>query len=138
MVDSAERERQRSAARYDGPEPTLGALHSGHGWVWAHCALPCAHNAAIPLAPIVTRLGTEAPANALRKRLRCTICGARQAELALPSWVSLGTGFAPLPLERVPLSLRRAMVDNALREIRVGTVRRRQSKAPTDSMSGPV
>lgn len=36
---------------------TLGALRSNRRWLWANCTLPCSHAAAIPLAPIVERLG---------------------------------------------------------------------------------
>ena len=89
-------------SRYTGPEPTLGALHAGHGWLWANCALPCSHAAALPLAPIVERLGGNAPAEALRRRLRCTVCGSRGGNLSMPSWQDTNRGWAKLPRDRMP------------------------------------
>ena len=103
-------------ARYTGPEPTLEHLRSNYGWVWARCALPCAHDAAIPLAPIVARLGADKPAQALRGRLRCTVCGRRQAGLRMPSW-AMENGIASLPLDHVPPALMREMANDALRSI---------------------
>src|SRR5205823_4871960 len=92
---------------YTGPEPTLGSLHSQFGWVWACCGVTCSHYAAIPLKPIVALLGADAPANALRSRLRCTKCGSRKAGIKLPS--AVGHGSAQLPPDCMPLALRRVI-----------------------------
>src|ERR1700724_131323 len=93
-------------SRYTGPELTLAQLRASYGWVWARCGLPCAHDAAIPLDPIVTRLGGDAPAESLRSRLRCTECGGRSATLRVPSIVD--HAFAPIPTSKVPAPLRTA------------------------------
>jgi hypothetical protein len=92
------------SAPYTGPEPTLQQLQSQFGWVRARCGVCCAHYAAIPLDRIIPRLGTSAPANALRKRLRCTACGKRGAEIRAPSMV--GHDLAALPADKVPAALR--------------------------------
>ena len=57
---------------------------------------------AMALAPILERLGADAPADALRSRLRCTVCGERRASITLPSWKDIGSGLAKLPRERMP------------------------------------
>ena len=92
------------SAPYTGPEPTLGHLREMYGWVWAYCGIPCAHDAAIPLDPIVVRLGAGAPADALRSRLRCTACGRRSATLRVPSIVD--HAFARIPTSKIPAPLR--------------------------------
>lgn len=47
-------------ARGEMENRTVGALKSHHHCVCARPALPCAHRAAIPLKPIVKRLGAGA------------------------------------------------------------------------------
>jgi hypothetical protein len=49
----------------------------------------------------VERLGGNAPTDAQRSRLRCTICRARRASLTLPSWTDIESGFAKLPRDRM-------------------------------------
>jgi len=95
-----------TTAPYLGPEPTLTQLQKQFGWMWAWCGVPCAHSAALPLERIAARLGGDAPAAALRKRLRCTICGKLGAGIRAPSMV--GHDLAPLPLDLVPPALRLA------------------------------
>jgi hypothetical protein len=81
---------------YTGPEPTIEQLQKQFGWMWASCGIDWSHYAALPLGCIVARVGADAPASALRKRLRCTRCGRRPAVLSAPSVVD--HGLAPLPL----------------------------------------
>ena len=105
--------------RYTGPEPTIEQLRKQFGWMWAYCGIDCSHYAALPLGCIAARVGANAPASALRKRLRCTRCGRRSAVLSAPSVVD--HGLAPLPLNKVPEGLRRQMTRDALLRIGVGT-----------------
>lgn len=104
---------------YTGPEPTIEQLRKQFGWIWARCGINCSHYAALPLGIIAARLGSDAPASALRKRLRCTRCGRLGAGLRAPSVVD--HGLAPLPLHRVPSLLRRQMARDALLNIGVGS-----------------
>lgn len=101
-----------------GPIPTVGQLASESSWVWARCSLPCMHDAAIPLAPIVARFGADASSNRLRNALCCTVCGKRGALLQHPSW-EMADGYPSVPLDRVPVGLRREMAREALRGIGV-------------------
>ena len=103
---------------YTGPEPTIEQLRKQFGWMWARCGIDCAHYAALPLGCIAARVGADAPASALRQRLRCTRCGRRGAELRAPSVVD--RALAPLPHHMVPEALRREMAREALRRIGVG------------------
>lgn len=105
------------SAPYLGPEPTIAQLRAQFSWIWACCGIDCAHYAALPLASITARLGADAPASALRRRLRCTQCGRRSAVLSAPS--ARSDGLAPLPLDRVPVQLRREMAREGLRGIGV-------------------
>jgi hypothetical protein len=102
---------------YTGPEPTIEQLRNQFGWMWACCGIECSHYAALPLHCVAVRLGSDAPASALRKRLRCTRCGRLGAGLRAPSVVD--HGLAPLPLNRVPEYLRQQMAREALLSIRV-------------------
>jgi hypothetical protein len=109
--------RTMKPAPYLGPEPTIERLRRQFGWMWAACGVTCGHTAALPLDRISRRLGADAPACALRKRLRCTVCGKLGATLSAPSDVD--HALAPLPLARVPEYLRREMARDALRSIGV-------------------
>jgi hypothetical protein len=91
-------------APYPGLDPTIAQLREFFGWVWACCGLPCSHRAAIPLARVIDRLGASSPADALRKRLRCTKCGRLGVTIRTPSADCFG--YAPLPVEMVPAALR--------------------------------
>jgi hypothetical protein len=103
-IDRKGRDFCMRSAPYTGPEPTLDYLQLNYGWVWAYCGLPCGHDAAIPLNPIITRLGGNAPAVALRSRLRCTVCGRRSATLRAPSIID--HAFARMPTSKIPAPLR--------------------------------
>jgi hypothetical protein len=92
-----------------GPVPTISDLAGAYGWVWAHCVVACNHSAAIPLAPIIARLGTESSSDRLRAALKCSKCGRREMEINLPSWGDINSGYAKLPLDRVPHGLRDEM-----------------------------
>jgi hypothetical protein len=118
-ADQADRLPERRRRATAGPIPTLSQLRAQSGWLWAQCPIPCAHAAAIPLDPIVARMGASASSDRLRRRLVCTVCGSRGAELTLPSWVDVNQGSAKLPLDRVPAWLTRAMTTDALRTIGV-------------------
>lgn len=98
---------------YAGPEPTIEQLRKQFGWMWARCGVECSHNAALPLSWVAARIGADAPASALRKRLRCTHCGKRMAVLRAPS--ARIDGWAPLPMDRVPEGLRLELARQALR-----------------------
>jgi hypothetical protein len=104
-------------APYLGPEPTIERLRRQFGWMWATCGMTCGHYAAPPLVRIVARLGADAPASALRRRLRCTVCSKLGAGIRAPSVVE--HSLAPLPLDRVPAYLRRELAREALRSIGV-------------------
>jgi hypothetical protein len=97
-------DRRMKPAPYTGPEPTIAQMLKQHGWVWAYCDLHCGHYAAIPLARVIDRLGAQSPADALRKRLRCTKCGRRGVTIRCPSIDR--EGYAPLPIDKVPSALR--------------------------------
>lgn len=92
-----------------GPVPTIGELAAGATWVWAHCAVPCNHSAAIPLAPIIARFGPETSSDRLRSALQCSLCGRRGVEIVIPRWADPQRGYAKLPVDRVPPQLREEM-----------------------------
>jgi hypothetical protein len=94
-------------APHTGPEPTIEQMLQSFGWVWACCGLPCCHRAAIPLDRVIGRLAADAPADALRKRLRCTKCGQLGVTIRAPSADQFG--YAALPVEMVPPGLRVAL-----------------------------
>jgi hypothetical protein len=104
-----------TSAPYLGPEPTIAQLRKQFGWMWAYCGIACSHRSALPLGIIAQLLGGDAPASALRRRLRCSRCGRRTASLSAPSVVD--HGLAPLPLYMVPEHLRREIACDALRSI---------------------
>lgn len=108
--------RPRSAP---GPVPTLAQLARHTNWVRALCTAQCAHDAAIPLAPIIARFGAEASSDRLRNALRCTACGKRGGRIMLPSWHDMQVGVTAMPVELVPLALRREIAEDALRSIGV-------------------
>jgi hypothetical protein len=91
-----------------GPVPTLGELQAGSGkWMWAICngtdtsgRIPCQHRAPLALAPFVIRWGANAPSDVMRERLRCALCGHRDATLQRPSWMGNEIGEQPFPAER--------------------------------------
>jgi hypothetical protein len=79
-------------APYTGPKPTLEQLQASIGWVWARCAFPYTHSAAIPLARVIQRTGPSSGASAFRKQLRCTICGKRRGrDSGLRLWSTAGS-----------------------------------------------
>jgi hypothetical protein len=114
MSDPGKRDRAPA-----GPVPTLAQLARETSWVWAHCTMTCGHTSAIPLAPIVARLGAHASSDRLRACLRCTKCGKRGGLLKHPSWPGMHERAAPLPFDQVPAGLKRAMADHALAAIGV-------------------
>lgn len=78
--------------RHEAPPPhlvirTIGQLaRPAPHWVWLWCERPgCGHHVALPLVPLIIRWGPEADIAWLRRRFRCTRCGARETKISLPS-----------------------------------------------------
>jgi hypothetical protein len=67
---------------------------------------------------VIAKLGSGASSDRLRAALRCTACGHRGALIYLPSY-SMPERRQPMPLDLVPLTLRREMAKDALRSIGV-------------------
>jgi hypothetical protein len=77
---------------------TIGRLRATTSWVWVYCeAIGCGHAAPMPLAPLIIRWGPDVSGAAIRRRLRCSVCGSLGVEIRLPSWHDISTGFQPFP-----------------------------------------
>jgi hypothetical protein len=66
----------------------------------------------------MARFGGDASSDRLRAALRCTECCRRGAQIYLPSY-SKPEFREPVPLEQIPLALRRWIAKDALRSIGV-------------------
>jgi hypothetical protein len=82
-----------------GPVPTLADLRRVTCWVWVHCE-GCLHDAPLALAPWIIRWGPLASSNLIRRAGVCRRCGRRGAELQMPSWTGLQSGWAAFPVEQ--------------------------------------
>lgn len=51
-------------------------------WAWCGAPFPCWHHAALDLPAIIDRYG-DMPLDELKRRLRCTGCGWRPADISL-------------------------------------------------------
>lgn len=84
------------------PIPTLGQLHTAPRWFWLHCTnWRCAHQAPIPLAPLIIRWGPNASSDLLRTLPRCSVCGTKGAYTFHPSYVDMD--IQPFPAHRVAI-----------------------------------
>jgi hypothetical protein len=97
-----------------GPVPTMRELAEADAWVWAHCGLGCNYSAAIPLAPVVSRIGSDASSDRFRAALKCTACGKRGATIRTPSWNVSKQSYSDLPFDRAPPWARRYLANAAL------------------------
>ncbi|MEI9885920.1 MAG: hypothetical protein WDN08_05350 [Rhizomicrobium sp.] len=86
----------------DAPD-LANALGSTGGWIWAN-GWPCRCAKAIPLAALIARYGPAAKLEAVRLKMRCETCGKPPSSFTLPS---PGKEPDPIPLDRVPSSMRR-------------------------------
>lgn len=102
-----------------GPVPTMGQIAKEDAWVWAYCGLGCNHSAAIPLPPLVDRLGADASSDRLRSALTCSVCGKRGATIRKPSWSVTTQSYGGLPFDLAPPWARRHLANAALSAIGV-------------------
>jgi hypothetical protein len=73
---------------------TLAELRRDTQWVWAYCtARGCSHGRPVSIVPYIIWLGSEAPADWLRRGLTCPRCGQRGADLKRPSWADSTIGW---------------------------------------------
>jgi hypothetical protein len=72
---------------YTGPEPTLANHRRYWAWFWIYCAEGggCHHSAPMAVAPLIIRLGADAPFSKVRRLFRCTRCGGRKVVTMVPS-----------------------------------------------------
>ena len=86
--------------------PTLrDMLRQNGSWLWVQRP-QCGCDKAIPLAPFVAKYGLDAPLSVIVTKSRCTTCGKPPATMSIPSWPGVGKTPLPIPLDRVPNTLR--------------------------------
>ena len=77
------------SSRLQKPAPaTLGHLKDQDVDVLARCN-SCGHNAVLELGVLLTKLGAGYPVPAVRKAVRCSLCGSRDVETR-PHWPTMG------------------------------------------------
>jgi hypothetical protein len=77
------------------PPPTLAYLTREVTDIFCWCHR-CSHNAIVPLAVLIARLGPDLPFPAVHGRLRCQACGSKDIA-ARPNWKGLGQVTRHLP-----------------------------------------
>ncbi len=69
-------------------------------WWWIKCA-HCPHMAAVAIAPYVIRWRPDGWQEVLHRHGRCSACGKRGVALQHPSWDSVDTGLAAMPIDQM-------------------------------------
>ena len=87
-----------------GAVPTLAeAERAGAHWFHVRCQhFGCRHTAALPWAPVIAKLGSDASADGLRAALVCTVCGHRGANISLVGRSRYDLPAPPIPTAFVP------------------------------------